>query len=142
MLTSIPSTIVLNYEKSTKSSGIMSIYYSVVEKKPSKCMSNFWLILQGYSWFRTCLQDIFLLLCADVENWEDQSIGAVVAKPVMDSAEGGPAGILFVLEFYHGLVFDLEEWSLKNEGKRVSKKVLSNFCDCWGRSCSFRWVAS
>lgn len=70
------------------------------------------------------------MLCADVENWEDQSTGAVVDKPAMDSAEGGPAGILFVLEFYHGLVFDLEEWSLKNEGKRVSKKVLSNFCDC------------
>lgn len=40
---------------------------------------------------------VFLLLCADLESWEDR---AVVAKPAMDSAEGGPAGILFVLEFY------------------------------------------
>lgn len=59
-----------------------------------------------------------------------RALGAVVAKPAMDSAEGGPAGILFVLEFYHGLIFDLEEWSLKNEGTRISTTVLSNFCDC------------
>lgn len=44
--------------------------------------------------------------------------------------KGGPAEILFVFEFYHGLTFDLEEWNLKNEGTRISKEVLSNFCDC------------
>lgn len=59
-----------------------------------------------------------------------RALGTVAVKPAMDSVEGGPAGILFVLEFYHRLVFDLEEWNLKDEGTRISKEVLSNFCDC------------
>lgn len=117
---------------------IMFIYYSIIEKKRSKCMSSFWLILQCYSWSRTCPQEIFLLLLLVWRIGKIRALGTVVVKPALDSVEVGPAGILLVLEFYHGLVFDLEEWNLKNDDKRISKKVLSNFCDCWGRSCSFR----